>query len=191
MKIKVIIPIVIALAVLGGFIGKYREDNIRLSDLLIIKEEQSAFLEYQIQQYEGERAQTEDRIEQYKEQVASYKEEISQLEDIIDFNEKEAQHWKTVFYEKATGLCGYNEFSSVEELEQWLEDDPISENKWIYRTYDCDNFAIDLTLSALADSYWIGLDASDNHLFNFTIIGNDVYRIGASQDKVEHWGTLD
>lgn len=178
MKIKVIIPIVIALAVLGGFIGKYREDNIRLSDLLIIKEEQSAFLEYQIQQYEGERAQSEDRIEQYKEQVASYKEEISQLEDIIDFNEK------------ATGLCGYNEFSSVEELEQWLEDDPISEHEW-HPNYDCDNFAIDLTLSALADGYWIGLGASDDHLFNFTIIGNDVYRIEASQDKVEPWGTLD
>jgi hypothetical protein len=189
-KIKVIIPIVIALAVLGGFIGKYREDNIRLSDLLIIKEEQSAFLEYQIQQYEGERAQSEDRIEQYKEQVASYKEEISQLEDIIDFNEKEAQHWETLFHEKATGLCGYNEFSSVEELEQWLEDDPISEHEW-HPNYDCDNFAIDLTLSALADGYWIGLGASDDHLFNFTIIGNDVYRIEASQDKVEPWGTLD
>lgn len=173
MKIKVIIPIVIALAVLGGFIGKYREDNIRLSDLLIIKEEQS-----------------EDRIEHYKEQVASYKEEISWLEDIIDFYEEEAQFWKTVFHEKATGLCGYNEFSSVEELEQWLEDDPISEHEW-HPNYDCDNFAIDLTYSALADGYWIGLGASDDHLFNFTIIGNDVYWIEASEDKVEPWGTLD
>lgn len=180
------------MAVFSGLvIASYHWGTANLRDLIAVKEEQTTYLESQARQ---DVARYEDSIKQYKDQISRYEERIPQLEDIADFYRDEADYWKTAYNEKVTGqvvrLCGYNEFSSLEELKQWLEDDPISEHKW-HPNYDCDNFAMDLTLVALADGYWIGLGASDNHLFNFTIIGNDIYRIEAHQDKVEPWGTLD
>jgi hypothetical protein len=83
------------------------------------------------------------------------------------------------------------EFYSVDGLEQWLADDPISEREWVETTYDCDDFAVDLALDALADGYWIGLGLRSGHMFNFTIIGNDIYRIEASTDVVTYWGEVD
>jgi len=83
------------------------------------------------------------------------------------------------------------EFGSVEELEQWLADDPTSENEYVKTTYDCEDFAIDLSLAALADGYWIGLCLMPNHMSNFTIIDGCVYRIEAESDRVEYRGTLD
>jgi hypothetical protein len=83
------------------------------------------------------------------------------------------------------------EFYSVDGLEQWLADDPISEREWVETTYDCDDFAVDLSEDALADGYWIGLGIMSGHMFNFTIIGNDIYRIEASTDVVTYWGEVD
>lgn len=88
-------------------------------------------------------------------------------------------------------LGGYREFESLDYLREWLASDSTSENTYIENDYDCDDFAVDLTLSALQDGYWIGLIISANHMFNFTIIGNDVYFIEAETDVVYFWCNLD
>jgi len=193
--------LVTALVVTSVLAGKYRVDTIGLEVSSDVKEVQSTYLSYQIQQqenvitqHESEIAQYESRVEEYAKQLGECEGKIRYLEDNIDFYKGEAHYWRSAYSGKVTGqvdrLLGYNEFSSLEELEQWLKSDPISEHKW-HPNYDCDDFAIDLTLSALADGYWVGLGASDNHLFNFTIIGNDIYRIEAAHDEVEPWGVLD
>jgi len=128
---------------------------------------------------------------QYK---AQYLDQIAELEDERDFYIEEARYWqeRAAFDGIASGQTDrFGQFGSLLELEQWLADDPISERRAIPVRYDCDDFAIDLTLSALADGYWIGLGCTDTHMFNFTIIGNDIYRIEASQDRVLPWGMLD
>lgn len=136
----------------------------------------------------------EDEIDFYKDQVGYYETRIAELESEIKFYREEAQYWQS---EAALNgvVAGQtdrlNEFSSVQDLEQWLANNLISEREWIFPYYDCDDFAMDLTLAALADGYWIGLGSSETHLFNFTIIGNDVYKIEASQDRVEAWGAID
>lgn len=89
------------------------------------------------------------------------------------------------------GDARLKEFESVEELEEWLADDPISENEYVSTTYDCDDFAIDLSLAALADGYWIGLRLAPNHMSNFTIIDGCLYLIEAESDRVDYRGTLD
>lgn len=83
------------------------------------------------------------------------------------------------------------EFGSVEELEQWLADDPTSENEYVETTYDCDDFSIDLSRAALADRYWLGLYIVSNHMLNFTIIDGGVYRIMPQTDRVDYWTRLD
>jgi len=94
-------------------------------------------------------------------------------------------------WERLEALGGYREFNSVWELQQWLGNDPTSENQYITRFYDCDDFAMDLTLAAIRDGRWIGLFATDGHLENFTVIGNSVYKIEPQTDEVSFWGNID
>lgn len=175
----VIIALIIALMIVGGLLYASQIDNAKSKGLLAIQEEQKASLESQINLYES-------LTDQYEIQVL-------QLEGEVDFYKEEAQYWReeAAFRGVDQQTDKLREFSSVAELEQWLADDPISEHKPIPKKYDCDDFAIDLTLSALADGYWIGLGVREWHMFNFTVIGNDIYKIEATTDEVEFWGLID
>lgn len=97
-------------------------------------------------------------------------------------------------WKKLEALGGYREFSSVQVLRQWLWDNPISGNQYIPGVYDCDDFAMDLTLAAIRSGRWIGLFASDSgggHLKNFAVITNSVYVIEPQTDEVSFWGYVD
>ena len=186
-----VIILSIILVVVGLVARGYIAENSRLKDSL---ETNINSLEQRIGEYEQNEII-------YRQEIIYRGQEISQLSNSLnralgqinrlelerDFYQESLTFWKKAYSGKD---ISYREFASVEELEEWLAQDPISDRRW-HPLYDCDDFAMDLTLSALGDGYWIGLGATNNHLFNFTIIGNDVYRIEASQDEVEPWGTID
>ena len=94
-------------------------------------------------------------------------------------------------WERLEALGGYREFRSVWELERWLSHDPTSENEFIPESYDCDDFAMDLTLAAIRDGRWIGLFSTEGHLKNFTVIGDSIHEIEPQTDKVSFWGYVD
>lgn len=139
-------------------------------------------------------------VNEYKAEVNQYKQELAISERysaslwaaneelLKEINALNTQIHLWRFDYKDTKL---KEFGSVEELEQWLVGNSISENEYIKDTYDCDDFAVDLTLSALADGYWIGLGCYTGHMFNVTIMGNNIYKIEAESDKVDYWGAID
>lgn len=147
-------------------------------------------------QLEGDILQLEDNVSYLISENDSLRSEVSQLEDAAEYWEDEASNWENeantwmeAYYELES-LGGYREFGSLRELEDWLRDDPTS-GRHYSSSYDCDDFAIDLTLAAIRDGYWIGLYSEDDHVMNFTIIGNNVYSIEPQTDQVELWGFVD
>jgi len=178
--------LIVALIILGSLLCASLMYNARYTELLDIEVERNTYLSHQISLYQKQAAL-------YDSQIAQYEIQVLQFEDEVDFYKEEAEFWRdeAAFGGVVWGADKLREYSSTEELRCWLDDDPISERKPIPRKYDCDNFAIDLVLSALADGYWIGLGVTEWHMFNFTIIGNDIYKIEARTDGVEPWGTLD
>ena len=90
----------------------------------------------------------------------------------------------------------YREFSSPEELKEWLAKDNtdttlhlisgryVGEPIQIDLDYDCDDYAEDLMLSALEEGYLISQDLDGGHVRNFTYIGNDVWIIEPQDDEV-------
>lgn len=192
MRLAIIILSII-LVVCGLVMRGYIDSNSDLKDSVISLKADVGLLEEQIGRYKQDEIAYREEITQISDSLSWALRQIDELELKRDFCQEDSIFWKKAYSGKAEGNIGgisYREFASVGELEEWLAQNEISDRKW-HPLYDCDNFAIDLTLSALGDGYWIGLGATDNHLFNFTIIGNDVYRIEASQDGVELWGTLD
>lgn len=94
-------------------------------------------------------------------------------------------------WKRLEALGGYREFDSLWEVQLWLWNDPTSENQYIPTYYDCDDFAMDLTLAAIRDGRWIGLFATNEHLKNFTKIGNSIYEIEPQTDEASFWGYVD
>lgn len=168
-----------ALIILGISLWMGQVDNAKSRELLAAEEDKNTYLTNQ--------------VSLYQEQTGRYEEQVAQLEDEVDFYKGEAEYWRDEAAFKVVDWQGdkLREWSSTEELRWWLDDNPISERKPIPNRYDCDDFAIDLVLSALADGYWIGLGVREGHMFNFTIIGNDILEIEAMTDAIELWGTLD
>ncbi|UCC90750.1 MAG: hypothetical protein JSW24_00865 [Dehalococcoidia bacterium] len=140
-------------------------------------------------QLEGDILQLEDNVSYLMSENDSLRSEVSQLEDAAEYWEDEANTWMEAYYELES-LGGYREFGSLRELTDWLRDDPTSERHYS-SSYDCDDFAMDLTLAAIRDGYWIGLYSEEDHVMNFTVIGNNVYSIEPQTDHVELWGFVD
>lgn len=96
-------------------------------------------------------------------------------------------------------LTTYREFSSLEELEEWLAKDNtdttlhlisgryVGEPTQIDPDYDCEDYAIDLMFSALKDGYLIPVDLDGNHVRNCTFIGNEIYIIESQTDKTQFY----
>ncbi|MBA7715405.1 hypothetical protein ES703_124448 [subsurface metagenome] len=183
--IVALIVIIVALLIVGGLLSASLIDNAKYQELLVAEQEKNTCLEGQISLHESQATL-------YESQIAQSEMQILQLQGEVEFYKEEVLYWQSETVYRLDWQGGkLREFGSVEELEQWLADDPISERKWVYDLYDCDDFAIDLVLSALSDLYWIGLGVTDTHMFCFTIIGNDIYKIEATSDRVEPWGVLD
>jgi len=168
-------------------IASLKEDKQRLYELANSKATAVMQLEGALDEKSWCLRQRDGLIEEQQRVIASYKSEVGELTE-------ELSYWKnatrSTLIENAD-VAGYRQFQSPEELRGWLESDPTSEHKAIPNRYDCDDFAIDLVISALHDGYWIGLAIRDNHMFNWTIIGNDIYKIEARTDDIEPWLKVD
>lgn len=140
-------------------------------------------------QLEGDILGLEDNVRDLMSENDSLNSEVSHLEDVAEHWEDESYTWMEAYYE-LENLRGYREFDSLQELKQWLRDDPTSEHSYS-SSYDCDDFAMDLMFAAIRDGYWIGLYAEEDHVMNLTTIGNLVYIIEPQTDYVELWGFAD
>ena len=149
-----------------------------------------------VSQLEGDILQLEDNVRYLMSENDGLRSEMSHLEDVAEYWKDEASNWEDESYTwmeayyELENLRGYREFDSLQELKQWLWDDPTSEHSYS-SSYDCDDFAMDLMFAAIRDGYWIGLYAEDDHVMNFTTIGNLVYTIEPQTDYVELWGFAD
>jgi hypothetical protein len=85
----------------------------------------------------------------------------------------------------------YKPWQSKQELKEWLWANDVSEQEYIPKTHDCDDFAIELSMSALADGRIIGIMREPGHQFNWAIVGNDIYQIEPQTDIVELIGRVD
>jgi hypothetical protein len=129
-------------------------------------------------------------------QTDFYEEEIARIEEERDFYKEQMDYWKSraAYSGTASGdtdRMNPGGFESIEELGQWLADSPIPDREFIWRIYDCDNFAIDLSLEGFIDGKWVGLAGDDHHWFNFTYINNDIIRIEPQTREYEYWGPID
>lgn len=83
------------------------------------------------------------------------------------------------------------EFRSLGELKDWLAEDDTDTHTYIPTVYDCDDFALDLVHNALKDGFEIFAVPVCNHIFNCAFIGNEVYYIEPSTDKVWFYALRD
>jgi hypothetical protein len=86
------------------------------------------------------------------------------------------------------------EFSSLEELQVWLEKDDTNYAHFICDpicirdlSYDCDDYAEDLQKVALEDGFLVSvqIDVDGAHAFNSVFIGDSVYFIEPQSDTVQ------
>lgn len=122
--------------------------------------------------------------------VNSLETEVNYLE-VLSTTLKEKVNTLEAEWQRLAALGGYREFGSVSELQWWLWNDLTSEHEYIPIYYDCDDFAMDLTLAAIRDGRWIGLFAINGHIKNFAKIGNCIYGIEPQTDAVSFWGYVD
>lgn len=92
---------------------------------------------------------------------------ITQVETIVEYQE-------------------LRDFSSLEELNQWLEDTPIIIPA--YPSADCDDWAIKLRNRAFKDGYIMSLDVigrnETTHIVNSVIAGRSIYYIEPQNHSV-------
>lgn len=90
---------------------------------------------------------------------------------------------------------GHKPWKSLQELQDWLAIDDISEREYEKGIYDCDDFMVDLLESARLDGRWIGIlmhESDDSvHAQNVTIVGNDVWVIEPQSDKLSLLASID
>jgi len=77
------------------------------------------------------------------------------------------------------------QFETVDELENWLEDNPLDKFPGIVRSFDCEDFSLLLIKAANRDGYYMSMQIEGNHAINSTVIGNSVYFIEPQTD--EYW----
>ncbi|MEE9400117.1 MAG: response regulator [Dehalococcoidales bacterium] len=109
---------------------------------------------------------------------------------------------KEVTVEKPTEQ---REFSSKEELEEWLAEDDDVETVFFFVAdsgtemssdkYDCDDFALDLQSRASKDGFLMSITIirkyGQHHMINLVTIGNDVYYIEPQTDEISFYCNLD
>lgn len=116
--------------------------------------------------------------------IESYNNSLRVLQAEVDILSTELKEAK-----KYGGLI---EFSSREELMEWLYQNPVSDREYRIPSYVCSDFARDLVLDAISAGYLMGLSriSDEHHQKAFTIIGKDIYEIEAINDGVSLVGTI-
>ena len=111
-------------------------------------------------------------------ELESCKEEIEELKELNN---------KTTFETKYIPI---KQFKTKHEFRDWLIKNNISSKEYIKTTYDCENFAIDTSFTAMTDGKWIFpvFDVSGYftplkmHVLIGTVIDNVLYVVDP-QDK--------
>lgn len=99
--------------------------------------------------------------------------------------------------EKAKIIVGQElrNFSSLDELKDFLAKDDTDEHEYIKIEFDCEDFSFMLQRHALAEGYLINCQklpvGGIEHMCNMAIVGNEIYYIEPRTDKVTYMGYLD
>lgn len=147
------------------------------------------YLATQLQDKGAELAACEQALSTSEQAAAGYREQVAELTPAYETWKGDVQYWK--MKAALSGISGYQMWESPEVLTEWLALDQTDTHEYIRDDYDCDDYAIDLVLSALSDGYWIGLGLREGHMFNFAIVGNVIYKVEATTDAVTLWGYVD
>ena len=78
----------------------------------------------------------------------------------------------------------------MQDLRGWLDSNHTEMHSYSSK-YDCDDFALELVRAAREDGYLIGLYMEDDHVMNFSVIGNSIYIIEPQTDETYFWGEVD
>lgn len=102
---------------------------------------------------------------------------------------------ETIIEKEIIYVPEFKPWNSKPELLTWLNKNDISNNLYNYDVYDCDDFAMNLSLAAAIDGYYIGIKADKIdgqwHMENFAVIGNYAYKINPQTDYTTYWMRLD
>ena len=130
-------------------------------------------------------------------EVVVEKEVVREVEVVKEVVEKEIEYRDIVKEVTIEKPIEQREFSSKEELVEWLAEDDantvvyffVRDDKQVSSLeYDCDDYALDLQERALKDGYLMSatiIEKGDQlHMINLAVICNDVYYIEPQTDEV-------
>ena len=91
---------------------------------------------------------------------------------------------------------GIREFSSIDELQNWLKNDDLDSYSYKDYDFDCDDFAYELVRRAWTDGFYMETEvmkqeSGENHITNKTKIGNMLYKVNPETDKISVLCPLD
>ena len=99
---------------------------------------------------------------------------------------------------RMNGVIVPRNWESREEIRQFLNETDIETNPYITKTYDCEDFALDLQQAALRwkDGLFLGMyiekqDGGIFHMKNIAIAGNRIYLVEPQSDSITHFCNLD
>ncbi len=144
-------------------------------------------------------AETETVVDRYE---VGFQAGLEEGEKQIEYRDVVREVVKEVTVEKQ---IEQKEFSSKEELEEWLAEDDTKTTVYFFvkadgtegssDEYDCDDYALALQRRASKDGYLMSvtiIDKNDQpHMINLATIGNDVYYIEPQTDEVWFYSNLD
>lgn len=82
-------------------------------------------------------------------------------------------------------------FADKGELREWLRQDKTNELEYIFKRFDCDDFAVTLAIAAAEDGFLLGIRGSLRHVQNFTIIDGKMYKVEPQTDDIIFWHRVD
>jgi len=181
---------------LSVFLGGSVFLNIKLNQSMEIMRVVSGLQEIKLGMCEESQLEAENVIEESKFTIAQLEfnnqdlnTNVENLEEDIDYWQIEARHWESE-YEKLEEYGGLKKFSSIQDLSGWLDSNHTEMHSYSSK-YDCDDFALELVRAAREDGYLVGLYMEDDHVMNFSVIGNSIYIIEPQTDETYFWGEVD
>ncbi len=137
--------------------------------------------------------------------VVVEQEVVREVEVVKEVVEKEIEYRDIVKEVTVEKPIEQREFTSKEELVEWLaEDDDTIKVYFFTRTdgteassdeYDCDDYALELQKRALRDGYLMSTTIIEKegqpHMINLATIGNEIYYIEPQTDEVWFYAYLD
>ena len=133
------------------------------------------------------------------------KEVVREVEVVKEVVEKEIEYRDIVKEVTLEKPIEQREFTSKEELDNWLAEDDGEKTVYFFvradgtegssDKYDCDDYALELQRRASKDGYLMSVTIIEKqdqlHMINLVTIGNDVYYIEPQTDEVWFYANRD